>query len=214
MKNLIQHMQSRYLDDHAFLAELGREGICVLSDFLDHRHVMENFWATFYPEGPPPQVICGLNPGRHGAGLTGVPFRDFKTLSKWMQGINRQDAEPSAQFFAKVVEAVGVEAFFKRFYVTNISAVGYVRDGKNLNYHDLPEVALRVVERNFMEEMASVQPTRIIALGKHPYATVGKLLSSSVGDIAYLPHPSWIMTYRRREADDWLGRYIDALIGE
>ena len=109
---------------------------------------------------------------------------------------------------------MGVEAFFRRFYVTNISAVGYVKNGRNQTYHDLPEAALRVVERNFMEEMAAVQPARMIALGQHPHATVGKLLSSSVGEIVYLPHPSWIMTYRRREADAWVGRYIDALIGE
>ncbi len=109
---------------------------------------------------------------------------------------------------------MGVEAFFRRFYVTNISAVGYVKNGRNQTYHDLPEAALRVVERNFMEEMAAVQPARIIALGQHPRATLGKLFSSSTREIDFLPHPSWIMTYRQREADAWVGRYIAALIGE
>lgn len=124
MKSLIQQMQAGYLADHAFLGTLGREGICVLSDFLQHPGVMEAFWSRYYGNELPREVICGLNPGRLGAGLTGVPFTDFQTLSRWLPGIDRRDSEPSAQFFAKVAEAVGVEAFFRRFYVTNISAVG------------------------------------------------------------------------------------------
>ena len=40
MNNLIQHMQTRYLEEHAFLGALGRENICVLSSFLSHRQGM------------------------------------------------------------------------------------------------------------------------------------------------------------------------------
>jgi len=211
MNNLIQNMQTRYLDDHAFLGALGRENICVLSNFLSHRQVMEDFWRRFYPEELPRRVICGLNPGRFGAGLTGVPFTDFQTLSRWMPSVEGQDTEPSAQFFAKIVDAIGVDSFFQRFYVTNVSAVGYVKDGRNLNYHDLPADALEVVEQNFTEEMRLVAPTRVVALGKHAYATVKKTLPSDI-DITYLAHPSWIMTYRRRELDAWVQRYVGALL--
>ncbi len=213
MKSLIRQKQAGYLADSAFLETLGREGICVLSDFLQHPDVMDAFWSRYYGNQLPREVICGLNPGRLGAGLTGVPFTDFQTLSRWLPGIERQDTEPSAQFFAKVVDAMGVEAFFRRFYVTNVSAVGYVKDGKNLNYHDLPEAALRVVERNFMEEMAAVGPVRIIALGRQAYATAIRLLSSSVGSVEYLPHPSWIMRYHPHDVDEWAHRYSGLLGG-
>ena len=209
--SLVQDMQARYLTDQGFLEILGQNEICVLTDFLDHREVADAFWSTFYPGDLPREVICGLNPGRLGAGLTGVPFTDFLSLSKLLPGIKRNDTEASAQFFFQVVQAVGAEAFFKRFYVTNISAVGFLKAGKNLNYHDLPQGARGVVERNFNEEMQVVAPTRVIALGRHAYASVKKNLPSGV-EVSYLAHPSWIMTYRRSEADAWVRRYIDALM--
>lgn len=209
MNNLIQHMQTRYLDDYAFLSALGRENICVLSNFLSHRQVMDDFWRRFYPEELPRQVICGLNPGRLGAGLTGVPFTDFKTLSRWMPSVERQDTEPSAQFFAQVVEAVGVEAFFRRFYVTNVSAVGYVKDGRNLNYHDLPADALEVAERRFVEEMEIVRPQRIIALGRQVERSIKKLIPNVV--VTYLPHPAWVSTYRKAAQHNWIERYLQVL---
>jgi len=205
MNNLIQHMQTR----HAFLGALGRENICVLSNFLSHRQVMDDFWRRFYPEELPRHVICGLNPGRFGAGLTGVPFTDFQTLSRWMPSVERQDTEPSAQFFAQVVAAVGVEAFFRRFYVTNVSAVGYVKDGRNLNYHDLPAGALEVVERRFVEEMEIVRPQQIIALGRQVERSIKRLMPNVV--VSYLPHPAWVSTYRKAAQHDWIERYLRVL---
>jgi len=73
MSTLIQRMQTRYLHNHDFLAALGRESTCALSDFLGNQQVMSAFWHRFYPGDLPRQVICGLNPGQLGAGLTGVP---------------------------------------------------------------------------------------------------------------------------------------------
>ena len=209
--SLVKDMQARYLADHEFLEILSQNEIGVLADFLDHREVADAFWSTYYPKDLPREVICGLNPGRLGAGLTGVPFTDFFSLSKWLPGIKRNDSEASAQFFFQVVQAVGVEAFFKRFYVTNVSAVGFLKAGKNLNYHDLPQAALEVVECNFHEEMRTVAPTRVIALGRHAYASVKKNVPTDV-EVSYLAHPSWIMTYRRRETDAWVQRYIDTLM--
>jgi len=206
MSTLIQRMQSDYLNNHDFLAALGREDICVLADFLDHQQVMSAFWHRFYSGDLPRQVICGLNPGRLGAGLTGVPFTDFQTLARWMPQIERQDTEPSAQFFAKVVDAIGVESFFQRFYVTNISAVGYVKDGRNLNYHDLPAEALEFVGRRFVEEMENVRPLRIIALGRQVERSIKKLLPEV--SVTYLPHPAWVSTYRKSSQQDWIDLYL------
>ncbi len=49
MSTLIQRMQSRYLNNHDFLAALGREDICVLADFLDHQQVIMRFGTGFIP---------------------------------------------------------------------------------------------------------------------------------------------------------------------
>lgn len=53
MSTLIQRMQTRYLHNHDFLAALGRESTCALSDFLGNQQVMSAFsGAGFIP------VIC------------------------------------------------------------------------------------------------------------------------------------------------------------
>lgn len=209
--NLIQQNHARYLNDTACLHLLGEHEICILSDFLLNKDGIDMFWQTYYGGALPRVVLCGINPGRHGAGKTGIPFLDFQSLSKLIPGIDRQDSERTAGFFFQIVRQFGVEAFFKTFYVTNVSSVGFIRDGKNLNYHDLPAPALEVVERNFLQEMEVVRPTHIISLGDAVQQTVRKLLPASVDCSMRLPHPSWIMTYRGNAQDKWAARYLEVL---
>ena len=146
--NLLQRNLDRYLTDMEFLKLLGDHEICVLSDFQRNREGINDFWHKFYGDDIPQVMICGINPGRFGAGMTGIPFLDFMSLSKMISGVNRSDSEKSASFFFKVVGHFGVDDFFKTFYVSNFSSVGYIKNGKNLNYFDLPEMALEIVERN------------------------------------------------------------------
>ncbi len=42
--------------------------------------VMEAFYRKFYYDNVPRKFIIGINPSRHGAGITGVPFTDTKRL--------------------------------------------------------------------------------------------------------------------------------------
>jgi uracil-DNA glycosylase len=208
--NLICQNHDRYLNDHAFLRLLGEHDICIPSDFLleEGQAAIDAFWNTYYPEGPPRTVICGLNPGRFGAGQTGIPFMDFLSLSQLLPGIQRLDSERSAGFIFRVVQAYGAEAFFQRFYVTNVASVGFLRDGKNLNYPALPEQALEIVERNFLAEMEIVKPERIISLGREVHRTVLKLLGDRVECESCLPHPAWVATYRSASMGEWVGRYV------
>jgi hypothetical protein len=59
--------------------------------------------------------------------------------------------------------------------------------------------------------MAVLTPKRIIALGREVEATVQRLFSGGLVTISHLPHPSWIMTYRLREAQSWVRRYTQML---
>jgi hypothetical protein len=112
------------------------------------------FDEKYYHEGFPKIVLCGINPGRKGAGVTGVPFVDMATLAERLPdnkiSFNGDDdpTEPSAKFFNKIIDDhFGVDKFYKHFYVTNFSWVGFTikikSDGdkktrkRNLNYFDL-----------------------------------------------------------------------------
>lgn len=209
--NLLQQNLDRYLNDRAFVRVLGEHGICIPCDFVNNREGMAAFWEKFYGEDAPRIMICGINPGRLGAGKTGIPFLDYESLSQLIPGVERQDSEKSARFFFQVVKRFGAEAFFKNFYVTNFSSVGYLRGGTNFNYPELPQAALETVERNFLEEFETVRPTHVISLGREVHRSLLRLLPSGIDCSLRLPHPSWIATYRSCEIDHWVGNYHDAL---
>ena len=209
--NLIHQNHRRYIENHNFLRLLGEAGICVPSEFLLNRDGINAFWKKFYGAHVPRVVICGLNPGRFGASKTGIPFVDFQSLSQLVPGVHRLDSEKSSNFFFKVIHSFGVEAFFQNFYVTNIASVGFVRDGKNLNYPELPVDALAMVERNFQTEMEVVQPFQFISLGAEVQQTARKLLTNTVNCTLRLPHPSWVTTYRSCELHTWVEKYVEAL---
>lgn len=209
--NLLLQNLDRYLTDHHFLRLLGDDEVCVLSDFVKNREGINAFWHKFYGDTIPRVMICGINPGRYGAGMTGIPFIDFMSLSQLVPGVDRMDSEKSASFFYQVARGFGVESFFRTFYVSNFSSVGYLRDGKNLNYYDLPHPALKIVERNFIKEIEIVQPTHIISLSKEVHQSVRSLLPASVDCSLRLPHPSWVVTYRAGEINQWGSRYREVL---
>lgn len=214
MQNPLFFAQDQYLQDEAFTGLLQEHGITILQDFLEYRPNAEQFIQQYLPEPLPQTVILGLNPGRSGAGLTGIPFLDFRSLANLLPDtpLPRNDTEPSANFFHRVVQNVGVEKFYRTFYVSNVAAVGFLRDGKNCNYPELPTAAQRVIEERFLAEMAQLQPKRIIALGREVEATVQRLFPDDSVRISHLPHPSWIMTYRLREAQSWVRRYTQMLL--
>ncbi|MFI5224347.1 MAG: DUF4918 domain-containing protein, partial [Nitrospirales bacterium] len=64
-------------------------------------------------------LILGINPGRLGAGLTGIPFTDPLKLQN-ICGIENtlpKKAELSADFIYTMISAFGgPEAFYKKFY--------------------------------------------------------------------------------------------------
>ena len=209
--NLLQQNLDRYLNDRDFLHLLGEHGICIPSDFVNNREGIAAFSERYYGNSVPRIMICGINPGRLGAGKTGIPFLDFGSLSQLIPSMERLDSENSAGFFFQVVKSFGAESFFKAFHVTNFSSVGYLKGGVNFNYHDLPQAALETVERNFLEEVRVVKPTHVVSLGKEVHQSMRKLLPAGIDCSLRLPHPSWIATYRSNDMDHWVLRYREAL---
>lgn len=55
----------------------------VINPFKDNpetMEVMQQFYQKFYHDSNKRKFIVGINPSRHGAGVTGVPFTDTKRL--------------------------------------------------------------------------------------------------------------------------------------
>src|SRR6266567_5643488 len=60
----------------------------------------KKFYKTFYNDNAPRTMILGINPGRHGGGITGIPFTDPVKLEKFCGIPNDlpRKAELSADF--------------------------------------------------------------------------------------------------------------------
>lgn len=119
----------------------------VISPYLDNPEtliVMQQFYNKYYNDNRKRKFIIGINPSRHGAGVTGVPFTDTKRLYSACD-IKMQSAhthEISSVFMYDMIQAYGgPELFYKQFYINSPFPLAIVREVKanswiNANYYD------------------------------------------------------------------------------
>ena len=182
------------------------------------------FDEKYYHENFPKIDLCGINPGIKGAGVTGVPFVDMTTLSERLPDNNitfeGKGAEPSAQFFNEIVDhsEFGDKKFYKHFYVTNFSWVGFAKKSNNStkiinhNYHKLNLEAQQYISSAFMREMALINPTVIIPLGMEVEKSLKKLFNNSKIKIEdMLTHPSRCMMGKIKRKPKCISDYINRL---
>ena len=58
-------------------------GISIMNPFKESPqavHITEQFYTKYYNDNNKRHLILGINPGRFGGGVTGVPFTDPKRL--------------------------------------------------------------------------------------------------------------------------------------
>src|ERR1700709_1526132 len=127
-------------------------GIRIMNPFKGLEQTMKIasiFYNKYYNDNNPRHIILGINPGRFGGGLTGIPFTDPKRL-KSECGINydgKVTHEPSSVFVYEVIHAYGgVKAFYQDIYINSLCPLGFtVVDDKgkekNYNYYDSLELA-------------------------------------------------------------------------
>jgi uracil-DNA glycosylase len=171
------------------------------------------FDETYYSNDFPKIVLCGINPGKDGAGVTGVPFVDERTLDERLSdnNIKTNKTEPSAQFFNKIVDHFGAETFYKYFYVTNISWFGFTKNGNNFNYYKLSDSAQEYISKAFMCEMTLINPTTIVPLGEQVEKSLTRVFSDSMIKVENrLMHPRGCVSGTKRKAQ-CLNDYINLL---
>src|SRR3954468_22167403 len=103
--------------------------------------IVEEFFHKFYSDTKERKIFLGINPGRFGAGITGVNFTAAKQLRE-VCGIDhpyKNGTELSAEFIYDLIAAYGgVEKFYGDFFIGSVCPLGFVQNGKNLNYYDDP----------------------------------------------------------------------------
>ncbi len=157
-------------------------------------------------------MILGINPGRFGAGVTGVPFTDPWHLKEFC-GIDSpfpMRKELSAIYIHELIEGYGgLASFYNSFFISSVCPLGFTKNGININYYDeklLQEATtpyiIKYIEAQLSMGMSS---DKVFILGKGKNYAFFKKLNETHGffrEVIPLPHPRWVMQYRRKYKED------------
>jgi hypothetical protein len=199
-------------------------GVAIMNPFSNAGalQLSETFYQKFYNDQHPRKYIFGINPGRFGAGVTGVPFTDPIRL-KEVCGIDSdlpRKAELSSLFVYAVIDAYGgPKAFYYIFYITALSPLGFTKNGVNLNYYDDKELlkdSEPFVLKCIHEQLETIATTRDVCycLGEGTNYKIFQKINAKhqfFKEIVPLPHPRWVMQYRRKKMDDFVKIYVERL---
>lgn len=185
------------------------------------QRVMRLFFEKYYNDHKGRTFLFGINPGRLGAGITGIGFSDGKVLEQYCDIPNsfEKRSELSAEFIFEVIGAYGgAERFYRDFYITSTSPVGFMKAGKNYNYYDdkvLQDALTHFILETTKEQLAFGQRYRdIICVGRGKNLQYLEIMNEKhrfFGKIHTIPHPRWIMQYRRKEKEKYINEYLKVL---
>jgi len=190
-------------------------------DKAQTREVMQTFFNTYYNDTKPRTYLIGINPGRLGSGVTGIGFADAYHLQKYCDISNSFDkrVEISAAFMFEVIEAYGgVEKFYGDFFFTTVMPLGLLKEDKNYNYYDDKETQKSLepfITQTLLAQMAmdAAKPHIIcVGTGKNlKYLQAFNEKHHCFASIDVVPHPRWVMQYRRKDKQKYIEVYVDAL---
>ncbi len=192
----------------------------VMNPFKDKAtyNICQQFYNKYYSDNNNRHLILGINPGRFGGGITGIPFTDPLRLAS-VCGIENEfqkKQELSSLFIYDVIASFGGAAsFYNKFYISSICPLGFTKHNKNLNYYD--DKVLEKNIKNFviqsMDQQLQFCRERDVAFclgeGKNfAYFTKFNNEMKFFKKIIPLAHPRFIMQYKLKKKDEYIERYL------
>lgn len=185
------------------------------------QRVFKAFFLKYYHDLTLRHYLFGINPGRFGAGITGISFTDPIRLSQVCGISNEFQPRPelSSEFIYRVVDTMGGPAeFFRNFYLTAVSPLGFVKNHLNINYYDDKKLS-HIIEpfaiRCIQTQVAFGCHRDIgICIGQGQNFMFFQKLNEQFGwfnKILALPHPRWVMQYRRKQLSRYVDEYVHTL---
>ena len=183
--------------------------------------VVKAFLQKYFNDTQKRNLILGINPGRFGAGITGVNFTAARQLTNEcaIEHPFKDGSELSAEFIYAMINAYGGPAkFYSKFFIGSVCPLGFVKGGKNINYYDDKELQSAVtpfiVECIEKQLNFPVDRARCLCIGgekNYKYLSGLNEKYNWFHEITPLPHPRFIMQYRRKQLDTFIQLYLDAL---
>jgi len=209
----------RRLDLHVDLPP----GVEVMNPFKDKTtfSLCDNFYNKYYNDNNPRHLILGINPGRFGGGITGIPFTDPIRLQNicGIQNNFQKKQELSSVFVYEVINSFGgAEKFYGSFYISSISPLGFTRNNKNLNYYDdrqlensIKDFVIDCIKKQLRFGLAA---NIVYCFGEGKNLAYLTRLNNEIKffeKIIPLPHPRFIMQYKLKMKNEYIDRYLREL---
>jgi hypothetical protein len=178
------------------------------------------FYKKFYNDNSSRYLLIGINPGRFGGGVTGLPFTDPVRLENdcGIKNNWRKKQELSSVFMYEIMAAYGgVKKFYKDIYISAVSPLGFVKDGKNLNYYDDKQLKEQIQPFviDCMEKQLEFGLHRDVCfcIGEGENLKYLSELNKKQGwfkNVEAVAHPRFIMQYKLKYKQDYIDKYLKA----
>ena len=204
------------------------EGIRIMNPFREDPAILKissTFYKKFYNDHKKRHLILGINPGRFGSGVTGVPFTDTKRLKSecHIPYTGKETHEPSSAYVYEMIDAFGgVEAFYKKMYIHSICPLGFTAigpNGKEINYNyydskELTEAVYDFIVDNIQKQIAiGVYTDTCFCFGTGKNEKFLRQLNGRYhffNEIIALEHPRFIMQYKSKMKQSYIDKYLRA----
>lgn len=193
-------------------------------DNEDTQKAMRAFYQKYYKSQKKRWMILGINPGRLGAGVTGVPFTDPKILENDLKIKNpfQKKHELSSIYVYELIQAFGgTSKFYQSFFVSSVCPLGFTKNGINYNYYDdkdlYQSVEKYIVKYIEKQLTLAIRTDVVFSWGKGKNYKFLKALNDKHGwfeQIIPQPHPRWVMQYRRKSKEEIMEASLSQLISK
>jgi len=182
----------------------------------DVRDNIKVFLNKFFCDTQKRIFVLGINPGRFGSGITGVPFTDPIALEKFC-GIDNafvKKRELSSELmYTFINEWGGSRVFYSNFFLSAVSPIGFIRDGVNYNYYDdkdMLEITKPFIVSTLQQQRSFGARDTAILLGIGKNQKKFTELNREFGffnHVFAIEHPRFIMQYQRKNLKEYIKKY-------
>jgi hypothetical protein len=204
------------------------KNVGIMNPFKENKealNISSKFYKKFYNDTNKRHLILGINPGRFGAGVTGVPLTDTKRLLNecGLEFSGKATHEPSATFIYEMIKAYGgTEKFYSKFYIHSICPLGFTimnEKGKEVNYNyydskELTEMVYDFIIENLQKQMSFGIGTDVaFCFGTGKNEKFLRKINDEFhffNKIIALEHPRFIMQYKAKSKQLYIHKYLEA----
>jgi len=203
-------------------------GIQVMNPYQESEYIRtlcHQFYHKYYNDENTRTLILGINPGRLGAGATGIPFTDTKRLNEQCAISNTGfiTHEPSSVYVYEMIAAYGgPEEFYKKFYINSVCPLGFIKKEQdkviNYNYYDsksLLESVEAFIIQNIRQQIDIAGNSDVcycLGTGKNfQYLNKLNMQYKFFKKVIPLEHPRYIMQYKNKEKEKYIMEYLEKL---